>query len=132
VAEHAEDPAVEDADVAEVGKGQTVVGEHTDDEGYLVEGPIGAQRYTNWRHWADGREHTLRRGRHFFQEGRRTPDGKSWEITPAEQARGAFLSWASRRKFYTRATLLGPNSIKVVARPREDSGTGQGQKEQAS
>jgi hypothetical protein len=65
-----------------------------------TQGPIGSESHVGWGKYADGGTWRL------FQAGHQ-PEGEEPDFyQDARQARGAFLSWASRHGYTVRAPLI--------------------------
>lgn len=79
-----------------------------------TEGPIGAEAHVGWGRFADGGRYRLHRA--GTQPKNQEPDF----YQPAKQARGAFLSWASRRGYATHTEVVDENTLIVQARKRAD------------
>lgn len=76
--------------------------------------PIGSERFVDWGQWVDGLEHVLWRG----------PRSEGYDFEQdVEQARGAFLSYASRRGLVTHTEIDYTDGewILIQARPRQDA-----------
>jgi hypothetical protein len=82
-----------------------------------TQGPIGSESHVGWAKYADGGTWQL------FQDGYQ-PKGEEPDFyQDARQARGAFLSWASRHGYTVRAPLVFDennecHSFEITARKR--------------